>query len=108
MTFKVGQSGNPAGRPKGALHKTTVDVRQAIARFAQDNVEQMGEWLNAVEDPAKRLDLYLRAIEYHIPKLGRTEISGPGGSAIQLEQIQRLIVDPANTNAARIPAPAKP
>lgn len=84
MPFKPGQSGNPAGRKPGTLRKTTVDVREAIARFAQDNVEQMSEWLNQIEDPAKRLDLYLRAIEYHIPKLGRIEHTGQNGGPFQV------------------------
>ena len=84
MAFKPGQSGNPKGKPKGTLSKTTIDVRQAIAVFAQANVGQMGEWLNAVEDPAKRLDLYLRAIEYHLPKLGRLEHTGADDGPIEL------------------------
>lgn len=57
----------------------TADVREAIAVFAAANVEQMGEWLNAIDDPAKKMDLYLRAIEYHIPKLARQEHTGKDG-----------------------------
>jgi hypothetical protein len=68
-----------AGRPKGSPNKTTASVREAIATFAQENVSKMGEWLNEVEDPAKRLDLYLRALEYHVPKLGRVEQTGLDG-----------------------------
>ena len=63
-------------RPKGSPNKATADVRAAIATFAAANVGNMGDWLNAIEDPAKKMDLYLRAIEYHIPKLGRTELAG--------------------------------
>lgn len=83
MAFKPGQSGNPAGRPPGALHKTTVAVREAIAVFAQNNVEKIDQWLNEIEDPAKRLDLYLRALEYHVPKLGRMEHTGAENGPIQ-------------------------
>ena len=68
-----------AGRPKGVPNKATTEVREAIAAFASANVGQMGEWLNEVQDPAKKLDLFLRAIEYHIPKLARTEGTGPEG-----------------------------
>ncbi len=84
MPFKPGQSGNPAGRKPGTLRKTTVDVREAIAQFAQANVENMGQWLLQIEDPAKRLDLYLRAIEYHIPKLGRLEHTGQDGGPVEI------------------------
>ena len=61
------------GRTKGTPNKSTAEVREAIAAFASANVEQMGDWLNAIDSPEKKLDLFLRAIEYHIPKLARTE-----------------------------------
>ena len=84
---------NPPSR-KGKPNKTTADVRAAIAVFAQANVDKMGEWLMGVADgdpeaerkpdPGKALDLYLRALEYHIPKLGRTEHSGVDGGPFQI------------------------
>lgn len=83
-------AGRPKGLPKtggrapGTPNKSTTDVRAAIAAFAQANVQHMGEWLLQVEDPAKRLDLYLRAIEYHIPKLGRTELTGAEGGPVEV------------------------
>jgi hypothetical protein len=72
------------GRAKGTPNKATTDVRAAIAQFAQANVGNMTEWLLEVEDPAKRLDLYLRAIEYHLPKLGRIEHTGQDGGPFQV------------------------
>ncbi len=93
-------SRNPTGRPKGTPNKTTTDVRQAIALFAQDNAPKLQAWLDKVAegieprfrkgkdgsdvvlypgaqaDPGRAIDLYLRAIEYHIPKLQRTEHDG--------------------------------
>lgn len=67
-----------SGRPPGAPNKVTLDVRAAIAVFCQNNVESLSEWLAQVEDPAKRLDLYLRALEYHVPKLQRSEVNVSG------------------------------
>ncbi len=67
------------GRPPGSPNKATAAVREAIATFASANVDMMSEWLNAVDDPAKKLDLYLRALEYHIPKLARQENTGLEG-----------------------------
>ena len=64
------------GRTKGTPNKSTAEVREAIAAFASANVEQMGDWLNAIDSPEKKLDLFLRAIEYHIPKLARQDITG--------------------------------
>lgn len=66
------------GRTKGTPNKITIDVRLAIAKIAQDNVGKFQDWLDTVAeiDPARAAELYLRAIEYHIPKLGRTIIEG--------------------------------
>ena len=64
-----------SGRTPGTPNKVTRDVREAIAVFAQENVDKMSQWLNQIEDPAKRLDLYLRALEYHVPKLSRAEVT---------------------------------
>lgn len=77
--------GHNGGRKKGVPNKVTADVRAAIATFAQANVSKMDAWLNEIEDPAKRLDLYLRAIEYHIPKLGRQELTGLNDGPIQIQ-----------------------
>ncbi len=64
------------GRPPGTPNKSTAAVREAIARMAEDNAENFAEWLTkvAAESPEKACDIYLKAIEYHIPKLARTEI----------------------------------
>jgi hypothetical protein len=94
------------GRVKGTPNKLTTDVRAAIAQFAQANVGKMEAWLLEIEDPAKRLDLYLRAIEYHLPKLGRMEVTGANGGPVQTQRIERLIVDTANSDSPSLPPPA--
>ena len=85
MAGVKGRSGRTAGTP----NKVTRDVREAIAVFAQDNVEKMSEWINQIDDPAKRLDLYLRALEYHVPKLARTETQ-LSGSVTFLEALRAI------------------
>ena len=71
------------GSRAGVPNKATQDVRAAIAAFASANVGQMSVWLASIDDPAKKLDLYLKAIEYHIPKLARSEVSGPNGGPVE-------------------------
>lgn len=86
------QGSNNRGRPKGSPNKATADVRAAIAAFAEGNAHKLQEWLDRVAegsegvrpDPAKAVDLYLRAIEYHIPKLARTEVTGENGTPIEM------------------------
>ena len=86
---------NGGGRPKGSPNKATAAVREAIAVFAEGNAHKLQEWLDDVAngvggnkpDPAKAADLYLRAIEYHIPKLARTEMTGVDGGPVQVSGI---------------------
>jgi hypothetical protein len=91
-------------------NKTTTDVRLIIAKVAEKNGAKLSAWLDRVarKSPAKAIDLYLRMIEYHIPKLSRQEIvkppSGPARildssqlTAEQREQLRLMLAqsDPA-------------
>ena len=76
------QKGNKYGKEtKRGLNKSTQDVREAIAKFAQGNVHKLQQWLDQIAqtDPAKAASLFLQVIEYHIPKLARQELTGPDG-----------------------------
>ncbi len=87
--FAKGNPGGPRG-PKGV----TRDVREAIAKIAEGKVDQVSGWLDSVaaEDPAKAMDLYLKMIEYHIPKLARSEMTGPNGGPVQIQAPKLEIV----------------
>jgi hypothetical protein len=65
-----------AGRPAGVPNKATGEVKAAIAAFTSANVDKLDEWLNSIDDPAKRLALYFQALEYTMPKLARQEVVG--------------------------------
>ena len=75
------------GRPKGAPNKSTAAVREAIAKMAELNAPRFAMWLDqvAAKSPEKACDIYLRAIEYHIPKLARTEVTGQDGQPVALQ-----------------------
>jgi hypothetical protein len=74
------------GRPPGVPNKSTTAVREAIARMAEENAENFLDWINqvAATNPEKACDIYLKAIEYHIPKLARTEVTGRDEGPIQI------------------------
>jgi hypothetical protein len=86
---RVGDGTPGPGRPKGSPNKATAAVREAIAQFAEQNVGKLQEWLDQVaeKDPAKAADLFVRVLEYHVPKLARTEVSG------ELAVRGKLIID---------------
>ena len=75
------------GRPKGAPNKSTAAAREAIAKMAELNAPRFAIWLDEVaqKSPEKACDIYLRAIEYHIPKLARTEVTGQDGQPVALQ-----------------------
>ena len=71
-----------AGRPIGNPNLTTTEVREAIAVMAKKNAGLIDKWLMDVKDPAKRVELFLRALEYHIPKVARVEHTGQDGGPV--------------------------
>lgn len=86
---KIGKNRGNAGkgRPKGASNKSTSDVKAAIAAFTSANVDKLDQWLNSIDDPAKRLDLYFKALEYTMPKLARSELVGDKENPIIVETV---------------------
>jgi hypothetical protein len=77
-----------AGRPAGVPNTATGEVKAAIAAFTSANVDKLDEWLNSIEDPAKRLDLYFKALEYTMPKLARSELVGDKDQPISVSLVQ--------------------
>ena len=78
------------GRPVGAVNHVTKDVRKAIGLIAERNVEAFESWLAEIDDPKARCDIFLRMLEYHVPKLVRSEVSGSLEIAPSEEAFLRL------------------
>lgn len=75
------------GRPKGSPNKATTQAREAIAMLVENNVGRLQGWLDQIatdekQGPAVAYKLFMDLVEYHIPKLARTEHSGVDGGAI--------------------------
>lgn len=64
-----------AGRPKGVPNKSTTQAREAIAMFVEGNVDRLTGWLDQIAEtsPKDAFDRFMSVVEYHIPKLARTE-----------------------------------
>jgi hypothetical protein len=59
------------GRPKGAENKETKRVREAIAAITEGGITNLNECFDEIRtsNPAKFVELYLRLLEYTMPKL---------------------------------------
>ena len=78
------------GRPAGVPNKSTANAREAIAKFVEGNSHKMEEWLQQVAEgvrndddkfivlpnPEKAFGMLQSVMEYHLPKLARTEHTG--------------------------------
>lgn len=81
------------GRQPGTPNKATAKCRETIALIADGMADEFEHWLRRTADgdvdagikpdPKGAADLYLKAIEYHIPKLARTEHTGEGGGPVK-------------------------
>jgi hypothetical protein len=77
-----------AGRPKGVPNKAPTEAREAIARLVDGNAHRLSIWLEEVyqtKGAEAAWKCMMDVIEYHIPKLARTELTGQDNGPIKLE-----------------------
>lgn len=65
------------GSRKGIPNKSTANAREAIARFVDGNADRLNAWLDEIEErdgPKAAFQCFSDLLEYHVPKLSRSEI----------------------------------
>lgn len=74
------------GRVAGTPNRATTDSRYAIKQFIEGNIEELQGWLQQVakDDPKEAFKLFMSVVEYHVPKLARTEHSGQENKPIEI------------------------
>lgn len=86
------------GRVKGVPNKSTKNAREAIARFIDGNADRLQEWLDEIattDGPKAAFTCFSDILEYHVPKLARTEVTAEISGSLKVERIVREIIDPA-------------
>lgn len=84
------------GRRPGSPNRATADAREAIARFVDGNASKLQGWLDEIAESKgaqAAFECFADLLEYHVPKLARTEHTGPGGGALQVMNIPCSPVD---------------
>jgi hypothetical protein len=68
-------------------NKNTADIRASIKLLSERNVLGFEALIERVakRDPARAMDLHLKVLEFNIPKLQRTEMTGLDGAALTVE-----------------------
>lgn len=73
------------GRPKGGLNRSSEQAKLAVARIANQGLDAFREDIDRIrkENPIEAAKLYLRLLEYIVPKKASMEISGELNQKIQ-------------------------
>lgn len=85
------------GSRKGRPNKSTAAAREAIARFVDGNAERLNDWLDQIErqdGPKAAFQCFQSLIEYHVPKLGRQELTGANGADLVPPEITVTFIKP--------------
>lgn len=77
MPFKPGNQLSK-GRPKGAINRSTEQAKLAISRIANEGIDILREDLQRIRksDPLEAAKIYIRLLEFIVPKKSSVDIKG--------------------------------
>ena len=90
---------NKAGRKPGALNRSTEEMKLTIARATNNVLSTINADLEEIKkkNPEKAMELAFKLLEYVMPKLSRTEMSGEINQKIQQISVnitQKVVDEP--------------
>jgi hypothetical protein len=65
--WKQGQSGNPAGRPKGIRSKSTEQLRKILAKFLTANLTSIQQEYDSLKTAREKLNFVERLLRHVLP-----------------------------------------
>jgi flagellar biosynthesis/type III secretory pathway M-ring protein FliF/YscJ len=68
MGLPKGRTNNVNGRPKGAKSKTSAELRDAIAEFVSNNIDNLQEKYDQL-DAKEQLKFIEKLLQYAVPRL---------------------------------------
>lgn len=97
MPFKPGNKLGK-GRPKGAINRTTEELKLTLVNIANSALDKVEEDLEKIrkKNPEKAMDLALRLLEYVAPKLKSMDVNAHMQVDQRIHQIQVNISGSSN------------
>jgi len=91
---------NANGRPKGALNRTTEQMRLTINRAVNNTLSTIQTDLEELKkkNPEKALELSMRLLEYAMPKMRSIDVKGTMEVNAKIQSINLNIVDGTKHN----------
>ena len=83
-----------------ALRRTAVTrMRWSLTQFIEDNADRVQEWIDLValvDGPKEALEIYIKMLEFAVPKLSRAEVSVEDGgktrtAQLTMDELQQII-----------------
>lgn len=86
------------GRPPGKLNRSTESVKLTLARLADRGLTNITEDLDEIrkKNPVKAAEIYLKLLEYVVPKLKSVDMKVDADVTAKVEQIKVEIIQKNN------------
>jgi len=89
MPFEKGVSGNPNGRPKGSIDRSSQLLKECIKKFLLDQFEKIKKDFDLLL-PKDRVKLYIDLLAYTVPKVQSIEFEN-GFESLPDDQLDYII-----------------
>ncbi|MBM3455484.1 MAG: hypothetical protein FJX80_10090 [Bacteroidetes bacterium] len=89
MPFEKGISGNPLGRPKGSIDRSSQLLKECIKKFLLNEFEIIKKDFNQLP-PKDRVRLYIDLLAYTVPKVQSVEFES-GFESLPDDQLDYII-----------------
>lgn len=78
------------GRPKGAINRSTEQAKLTLARLANKGLDNITEDIDKIrkENPIKAAEIYLKILEYVVPKLKSVDMKIDAEVTAKVEKIK--------------------
>lgn len=88
MAYKDGSKSG--GRQKGTKNKVTKALREMLLDFSNSTVDEAIRAFHMISDPDKKFLLWLKAVEFNVPKLSSVELKDELPKKTYAEELDEL------------------